>query len=50
MDATELVYVPLPDAVLERLRAASKRERKSIEELVQEAVATFLERERRKDL
>jgi hypothetical protein len=39
---TALVYVPLPDAELERLVEASEASGRSIDELVQEAIARFL--------
>jgi hypothetical protein len=43
---TELVYVPLDDAKLERLLEASEESGLTVKELVQAAVSEFLEEKR----
>jgi hypothetical protein len=45
---TELVYVPLEDAKLERLALASEASGRSIDELVSEALNVFLEARQRR--
>jgi len=46
MPATELVYIALPDATLERLLEASAATGLSVEQLIQQAVTEFLEAKR----